>query len=326
MIILALIGVGTWGKNYLKTIEEIPTADLKYICAATKKTLQVLPDKYIKTQNYQDLYQYQDIDGVIIATPASTHFKIAKEFLNRGYNLLIEKPLTANYQEALKMREIYDQSSSVVLVGHVFQYHPAYLKAKELIKKIGQIKYLDFESMDYGPFRDDISALWDWGPHDIAMCLGIMEKMPLEVAAWKMNKLRPKLSLFDLITLRLKFSKDVDVWMKLGWLSPVKRRRITIVGSQSSIIFDDTLDQKVIFFQNLGPRVKKGRVIETKTRIFYPTYSPTMPLKLELQEFVNCLRTKKKAKTNFDQALQVLKIIQFAQQSLDQNGKVIKIT
>lgn len=326
MITLALIGLGKWGFNHLKTVEEIPTAKLKYVCTTNSQTLRSLPGKYIKSQNYRTLFHYQDIDGVIIATPTFTHFQIAKDFLKRNYNLLIEKPLTANYQEAVKLKKIYDQSSSLVLVGHIFRYHPAYLKAKELVKKIGQIKYLDFESLDYGPFRNDISALWDWGPHDIAMCLGIMEKMPLEVAAWQMNKLRPQSSLADLITLRLKFSQDVDVWMKIGWLSPVKRRRITIVGSQSSIIFDDTLDKKVIFFQNLGPRVKKGQVVETKPRIFYPTYSPTMPLKLELQEFINCLRTKKDPKTNFTQALQVLKIIHYAQQSLDQDGKVIKIT
>ena len=306
---LALIGLGSWGANHLKTIKKIPEARLKYVC----------------TRDYQKLFQKNDIDGVIIATPAATHYQIAVDFLKRNFNLLIEKPLTSNYQEALKLRKIYKQSSSLLMVGHVFQYHPAYLKAKEIAKKIGPIRYLDFEGTDYGPFRNDISALWDWAPHDLEMCLGVLEKMPLEVAAWSMSKLRPGSKLDDLVMLRLNFEKNISVWMKMGWLSPIKRRRMTIVGQKSAVVFDDLLEKKVIFFQNFGPRVRKNRVFETKAKISYPDYSLIMPLAAELQEFIRCLRTKKQPKTSFDQALRVLKIIDRVEQSLNQGGKVIKL-
>lgn len=325
MITLALIGVGAWGKKHLKTLKEIPHCQLKYICATSQKTLEALPSSYIKVSNYQELYKYKNINGIIIATPSSTHYRIAKDFLKRGYNLLIEKPVALSYQETLELKRVSEQKKACVLAGHLFQYHPAYLKIKELLKKIGKIQYLDFEGVDLGPFRNDTSALWDWGPHDVTMCLELVGKMPLEVSAWMVNKLRPKTQWYDLVYLRLVFPDDIFAFLKMGWLSPIKKRKIIIVGSLSSLIFDDTVSRKITFLQNLGPQVEGTEVVKIKPRIFYPSYSQEMPLKLELLEFVRCLKEKKNPKTDLSQALRTAKVIHFAQESILQGGKPVKV-
>src|SRR3989344_6498148 len=124
MITLSLIGAGKWGKNYINTIHSLSFCEL--------------PDSYIKTKNYKELLNFNNIDGVIIATPASTHFQIAKAFLEKGFNVLIEKPLTTSYKAALKLYRIAEKTKSTVMVGHIFLYNPAFLKVKELIKSIGK--------------------------------------------------------------------------------------------------------------------------------------------------------------------------------------------
>lgn len=284
---LALIGVGRWGQNYIKTIQELPQIQLKYIYS----------------RNYRELFSHKDVDGVIIASPSGTHFQIAKECMRRNYNVLIEKPMVVNLEDALTLKKLAKQSAYVVFVGHTFLYNPAFQKAKELIKTLGEMQYLEFEGCDLGPVRKDVSALWDWGPHDISMSMGIMGK-PISVSAWGVQR--------DMFFLRLRFKNDVCAFIKIGWLSPVKKRRMTIVGSKGSIVFDDTQTQKVGLYKN-------------KTEISYPSYSSKTPLALELAEFVKSIRNKNQPKTGIENGVNVVRVLHYIEKSLEQKGKEVNI-
>lgn len=305
MITLALIGIGRWGQNYIKTIGNIKNANLKYICASNRKNLGNFPDKYIKLTDYKDLQKYRDIDGIIIATPSNTHYEIAKFFLSRGQNVLIEKPLTTNFKEAEELAEIFKMTKLVAMVGHIYLYNSAYLKSKEFIKKIGRIRYLDFEGCDFGPFPQKTSALWEWAPHDVSMCLDLLSEMPQSVSAWSVDR--------DMVFAQLKF-KNTKVFMRLGWLSPVKKRRVTVVGSTGSLIFDDTAERKICFY----------KYSETDNiTVFYPEHSKEEPLVTELKEFVNCLKSNKKPKTDLESSILIIKVITAMQKSIDSDGKTI---
>lgn len=317
MSTLAILGVGRWGKNYIKAVENIPKINLKYLCASQKKTLESFNDKYVKVYNFKDLLRFKDIDGIIIATPSSTHYTLAKFFLSKGYNLLIEKPLTTNYDHAEELGKIYQRVKSITMVGHVYLYNTAYLKFKEKILEIGTIQYLEFEGCNFGPFPKNSSALWEWAPHDVAMCLDILSKFPVDISVWAVGK--------DMVYARLRF-KNTQAFMKLGWLSPVKRRRVTIVGSKSSIIFDDTLDKKIIFYENVGSDFATDK--EGLNNNFYPRYPKYFqeePIVSELKEFVDCLKKKKKPRTDLEHGLAVIKVIQSMKESINNNGKIIYV-
>ncbi len=302
MITLALIGFGRWGKNYINTISNLSSCEL--------------PEEFIKTSNYKDLFAFDNIDGIIIATPSSTHFKIAKEFLEKGFNVLIEKPMTTNYKDALELSKIVDKYKNIVMVGHIYLYSPAFLRVKKLIKSIGRIKYILTEGMNYGPIRTDVSALWDWGPHDISMAIGLLGSLPQEVSAYGLSSLRPNTEFYDMCNLKLKFPNDIYCFINIGWLSPVKKRSMIIVGEKNTIVFDDTIEKKVALISNSSA----GKEIN------YPPFSKEQPLAAEISSFVNLIGNKEKInKSGLKMGLDVVKVLEACEKSIKLNGKIIKI-
>lgn len=302
MITLALIGRGRWGKNYIKTINNLSSC--------------VLPEKYIKTSNYKELFDLDNIDGVIVATPSPTHFKIAKEFLEKGFNVLIEKPMTINYKDALKLFKIADKRKNFTMVGHIYLYNPAFLEVKNLVKSIGKIKYISSEGMSYGPIRKDISALWDWGPHDISMAIDLLGNLPEEVSGNGLSSLRPNTTFYDMCNLKLKFPGDIYVFINIGWLSPIKKRSMTIVGEKSTIVFDDTIEKKVTLISNSNADKK----------ISYPLFSEESPLTVEISSFVNRIKNKEKHDgSSLKMGLDVVRVLEACEKSMKQDGKTIKI-
>lgn len=300
MTTLALIGAGRWGKNYIKTIRSLSSCEL--------------PESFIKTKNYKELFSFDNIDGVIIATPASTHFQIAKEFLNRGFNLLIEKPLATNYKDALRLYEVAKKNKNIVMVGHIFLYNPAFLKVKKIAQDIGNIRHISTEGMNYGPIRTDISALWDWAPHDISMSIDLLGGLPEEVSGYGVSVLRPNTKFYDTCSLKLRFPKNIFVFINISWLSPIKKRSMTIVGEKSTIIFDDTVEKKISLVDNLNKKT------------IYPSYSGQASLSEEISSFVDLIRNKEAInKSDLKMGLDVVKVIEACEKSIRLNGKNIKL-
>jgi len=303
MTTLALIGKGRWGKNYINTIRGLSSCEL--------------PDTFIKTSDYKDLLSENNIDGVIIATPASTHFKIAKEFLEKDFNVLVEKPFTTNYKDAVKLYKIANNLKNVAMVGHIYLYNPAFLKVKKLIKSIGKIKYISTEGMNYGPIRKDVSALWDWGPHDISMAIDLLGSLPKEVSGNGLSVLWPNTTFYDMCNLKLKFPNDIYVFVNIGWLSPVKKRNITIVGEKNTIVFDDTIEKKVALISNSSV----GKEVN------YPSFSKEPPLVVEILSFVDQIKNREKNNnSSLKMGLGVVKVLEACEKSIKLNGKTIKIS
>lgn len=297
---LALVGVGRWGKNYLNTIRNLSFCEL--------------PDSLIKTKDYKDLISADNIDGVIIATPASTHFQIAKEFLENGFNVLIEKPLVTNYKDALALFEIAKRNKNVVMVGHVYLYNPAFVEVKKMVQNIGNIKYISSEGMNYGPIRSDVSALWDWAPHDISMLIDLLGNLPEEVSGYGESVLRPNTKFYDICSLKLKFSKNIFAFINVSWLSPLKKRNMIIVGNKSTIVFDDTLEKKISVIDNVSKKKE------------FPFFSKKSPLSEEISSFVGLIRNNKKTnKSDLKMGLAVTEIIEACEMSIGLGGKNIKL-
>lgn len=325
MITLALIGVGKWGINFLSTIEKMNNCRIKYIAANSKKSLMRFSNKYIKTTNYKDLLNHDDVDGIIVATPASTHYQIIKQLALSEVHILIEKPITIKYKDVLNLKKILKGKNSNIMVGHTYLYNPAYLKIKKMIPKIGQIRYMSFKGYNFGPFRDDMSALWEWAPHGVSIYLDILDTVPVEVSAWALKTLRPNTELYDNFFARLKFKNGLDCLIECGWLYPIKRRELIIYGLKSTILLDDLADKKITLYKNLGPTVKDENILKHQAKINYPNYRQITPLELEIEQFIEFISGKKEPKTNLDHAIAVAAVIDAAERSLNSNGKLVAL-
>lgn len=310
MINLALIGAGKWGKNYLRAVKNLKNVRIKYVCSG-KKSIQTISSEYIKIEDYRKLAQKKDLNGVIIATPPLSHFKLAQFFLSIGKPILLEKPMVVSYKEAKELKNIFEKTKGELMVGNIFLYNQAFQEFKKFFNKMKNIQYFHFEGCDAGPVRSDISALWDWASHDVSMCLELLGKMPLSVSAWAVNTLKPGTNLYDMVYARLLFENNLPVFLKIGWLSPIKKREIIVVGKEESLLFDDVSDKKIVYMDSSSKR--------------YIEYPQSEPLVRELEDFIELIKNGKEPLSDFDKSFTIIKIINAMEESIKNNGAVIKI-
>ncbi len=294
MTTLALIGVGKWGKNYINTIRSLPSCKL--------------PESFIKTNNYKELFPFSNINGVIIATPASTHFRIAKEFLEKGFNVLIEKPFTTSSSDAVELGKLSEKTGALIMVGHIYRYNPAFLKLNKLLPKIGKVQFIKSQGMNLGPFRKDVSALWDYAPHDISMITSILGN-PISVSAKGLGK---NCKSYDNYFFELKFSDNLFSTTTVGRISKIKKRILIVVGDKGKVVFDD-LSRKKLTLEILGKKIE------------YPRISNQSPLENQVLEFADCINKNRKPRTDVEEGMLTVKILEAMDRSIKSGGKEVKI-
>lgn len=315
MIRLALIGLGRWGSNIARTISVNSRCEVVVICDphatneqieplfAGKKTPEIISSPEI-------LHTRSDIDAVLIATPGSTHASTALPFIEKGLPVFIEKPLTTTLADAESLQAAAEKSGSLVFVGHIHLYNGAYQKVKELLPTLGDIRHLAFEGMNNGPYRSDMSALWDWAPHDIAMALDLLQTKPSEIKGWNFELLRPGKNLPDVAIAALTFPQNISVTLHINWISPEKRKKLTIIGEKSSLVFDDTAEKKITLYENMGPTVTEQTVERQEPAVSFPEYDKTSPLEKEMVAFLHMIEAKQPPLTSISQAVEVVRIIE----------------
>ncbi len=312
---IALLGRGRWGANIQRTLAGMPGIEVRVSDPRESLSLPSL----------------DGMDAAIIATPGTTHADAALPFLLRGIPTFIEKPFTTSLADARRLSRIAQKKKTIVMIGHIHLYNPAYRVVKSLVRTIGPIQYIHGEGMSNGPYRDDMSVLWDWAPHDLSMMLDLVGTMPRSVQAWGLLLLRPRTHLHDTVLLRLSFPGNISATVHVSWLSPEKRRKLTIVGTKSSIVLDDRAERKVTLYKDMGPTVQssaRGRtaptVIPHEPRISYPPYAPDPPLTVELTAFLKAVKTKRQPTTDIRQGLQVVQILDAAERSIARGGRPVK--
>jgi UDP-N-acetylglucosamine 3-dehydrogenase len=296
---VAVIGVGRWGKNILKTLEAMPGCEVVY---------QV-------THEWHTLLSNTDIDAVVVATPPATHAEIALPFIEQKIPVFIEKPLAAGLKDAQKIAAAAQQSGSIVFIGHIHLYNPAYQAAKEGSKNIGAIRLLLGEGYNFGPYREDYSALWDYGSHDISMMLDLLGT-PESVAAWGSAVLRPGTTLWDIAKMQLNFKNGAVGYILSSSVMPQKRRHLTVVGELGSVVYDDTLAEK---------KVMLYKKTDGAPEVSHLAYEAGSPLTLELQAFLDVIKTNTQPKTDVAAGLAVVAVLDAAERSIKNGGAVIKV-
>jgi predicted dehydrogenase len=306
---LAVIGSGRWGKNILKTLDTFPECTVAYTA----------------TREYASLLLKDDIDAVIVATPGGTHAQVALPFIKKGLPTFIEKPLTMTLRDAKRVVVAGKKYRAPIFVGHIHLYSPAYQLAKNLAKTAGKLRLMIGEGASSGPFRDDMSAMWDWAPHDLSMMLDIAGTKPIGVEAWGVSVLRPKTRLHDFNYMKLNFPSGLVGVIHSSKISPEKRRKFTIVGAKDSVVYDDTAEKKVIVYKGIGPSIVGKKITTNQPEVLFPTYSSEMSLTEELKAFLKMVRTKKVPTTGALQGLEVVAILEAAEKSISLGGKPIRI-
>lgn len=294
---IALIGLGVMGNYYLQTAKLIPGCKIEQICAKGKQTLNKYPNSFKKTTDFKKI---GPSDGIIIATPASTHYEIAKFFIAKKIPLLIEKPLALNHKDALILKRLATKNKVPVFVGHTLLYHPAYLELKKNIPKIGKIKKIIFEGANYKP-RTDTNILYDWGPHAVSLVLDILKTFPEKIIFLKPPNLKKEISV------RLFFPDNIEGILNLSWVTKNKKRKLIIEGDEGYIVFDDMNDIKLAF--NL------------KNKIIFPKINHNEPLENVLKEFLKILNMNQKTNNeNLSFAVKVIKFLDQIEKSAQKNS------
>jgi len=242
MINCALIGYGYWGPNIAKSLNRIKGVNLVVICdkdlGRQAEAKLSYPQAEI-TNDTDSLFDSTNLDAIIIATPASTHYQLAVRGLKAGKHILIEKPITTNTVEAKSLIELNKKVKKIVMVGHTFEYNPTVLTMKQIIKDdgLGKIYYIYSTRVNLGQIRGDVNALWNLAPHDISILNFLLDTQPFEVMAFGACYLQKGIE--DVVFAVLRYQGNILVKIHVSWLDPAKERKMTIVGSKKMLVFDD---------------------------------------------------------------------------------------
>jgi UDP-2-acetamido-3-amino-2,3-dideoxy-glucuronate N-acetyltransferase len=261
---------------------------------------------------------------VIIATPAETHFRLAREALLAGKHILVEKPLSLTEQEGQELVELAEQGQLTLMVGHILQYHPAITKLKGLIDigELGKIQYLYSNRLNIGKIRTEENILWSFAPHDISAILMLLEEMPQSVCATGGNYLQHHIPDTTLTT--LEFPSGVKAHIFVSWLHPFKEQKLVVVGDRKMAVFDDLSQEKLQLYPHKIQWLHRMPVA-ARAEAELVQVQMEEPLNAECRHFLECVVKGTQPKTNGREGLRVLQVLQASQQSLNKRGGKIRI-
>jgi predicted dehydrogenase len=320
---VAVVGCGYWGKNLVRNFFQLGA--LAAVCDSTsagRATAEELTGGAPVVTDLAELLQ-TDVAGVVIATPAETHYEIAKQALAVGKDVFVEKPLALTYEEGAALVRQAEASRAILMVGHVLEYHPAIVRMLQLVQdgELGRVRYISSNRLNLGKVRREENILWSFAPHDIAIILRLMDSMPFQIAAHGGSYVQPNIA--DVTTTHLLFDNGVRAHIYVSWLHPFKEQRLVIVGSKKMASFDDVTKQLVLHDQRV--ELQEGQPVPIKGTGENVAFSSDEPLLLECQAFLNAITTRQAPVTDGASGLRVLQILHAAQRSLVMNGEPVTL-
>lgn len=335
MLNIALIGYGYWGPNLARNLHGLTDGKLAACCdldQARLNTVQRLYPTVRVTTHLSDIWHDPQLEAVVIATPAATHFELARQALLAGKHVLVEKPLAMSSQEVEELILLADKQQRVLMVGHTFEYNPAVLKIKELLDQgqIGDVYYAYSVRVNLGRVQRDLNALWSIAPHDISILIFLLSCLPVEVSARGVSHLHDGIE--DVVFATLLFPNNILAHIHASWLDPGKLRQMTLVGSQKMIVYDDVASEgKVRVYDKGVLRIEDSRIygeFQYKLHsgdIYIPKIDLSEPLSNECAHFIECIQHNKRPRSDGLDGLRVVKVLEAAQRSLQQRGAAVEV-
>jgi predicted dehydrogenase len=290
------VGLGYWGPNLVRNLDELDGAELAWICDRDETRLDRYGARFPharKTTRYEDLLDDDALDAVAIATPVVTHFELAREALLAGKHVFVEKPLALSSALGEQLVALAEERSLVLMPGHLLLYHPGVAKLKDLVEteELGRLLYVYGNRQNLGQIRKDENALWSLGAHDLSVILHLVGEEPTEAWARGESFLNPGVE--DVVFCYLRFPSGVVAHMHLSWLDPHKMRRMTVVGDRKMAVFDDMEPERKVTVYDKGPERPLDTWSDWQTRsgdIAIPKVPNDEPLRLECEHFLALLR------------------------------------
>ena len=316
---VAVIGSGYWGKNLVRNFHALGA--LAMVCDKNEAILGAFAEQYPGLETCMalaDVLSHDAVDGVVIATPAETHYALAREVLLAGKHLFVEKPLVLDEREGRELIALAEEKKRILMVGHLLHYHPAFLRLKELAASgaLGKINYIYSHRLNLGKIRREENILWSFAPHDISMILSLAGEMPEQVMAIGGNYLHKKIA--DVTTTHLNFPSGLKAHVFVSWLHPFKEQKLVVVGEKKMAVFDDTLPwaEKLALYPH-EIRWEKNVPVPAKAAPEPVLLPESEPLRLECEHFLDCMATGRTPTTDGREGLRVLEVLNASQACLD---------
>ncbi len=318
---IAVAGAGYWGKNLIRNMHQLGA--LYAICESNPNNPNLGAYKNAKLYTtYVEMLFDTEVDGVMIATPAEMHYEMVKQALDADKHVFVEKPLCLSERQGTELNGLARKRKKVLMVGHLLQYHPAFLKLKDIVKnaELGKIQYIYSNRLNLGRIRTEENILWSFAPHDISVILSLAGSMPEKVSTTGGHYLTEKIA--DVTLSSLSFPNGIRSHIFVSWLHPYKEQKLIVVGSKAMAVFDDMAkpEDKLLIYPH---RIdwKEGNIpTPVKENAIAVPYEMKEPLNEECRHFIECIQTEAAPRTDGAEGLRVLKVLNACQRSLDQNG------
>lgn len=320
---VAVIGCGYWGKNLVRNFNQLGALHL--VCDVTPGGRETASAIAPQVPVVDDVAEVLDsgVDGVVIATPAETHYALAKRALEAGKDVFVEKPLALTYEEGAELVQLAYRQGRILMVGHVLEYHPAIERLFELVQEgaLGKLRYIYSNRLSLGKIRREENILWSFAPHDVAVILRLLGSMPFEVVACGGSYVQPNIA--DVTVTNLLFDNGVRAHIYVSWLHPFKEQRLVVIGDKRMASFDDVAKRLVLYDQRV--EWHEGLPVPVKSDGEPIAFSSEEPLRRECQAFLDAIQTRRPPLTDGLSGLRVLRVLQAAQRSLVMNGQPVHL-
>lgn len=318
---VAVVGCGYWGKNLVRNFHEL--GSLGAICDVEPSQLNALQQQYgvPACDSYPELLRMPHVQGIVIAAPAVQHYALARQALEAGKDVFVEKPLALQVEKAEALTRLAESRKRILMVGHLLHYHPAIRRLKELVRggALGKIEYIYSSRLNFGKLRTEENILWSFAPHDISAILYLLEEDPLIVSAHGGNYVNPQVA--DVTLTRCSFASGVTAHIFVSWLYPFKEQKLVVVGSQQMAVFDDTAPtRKLVLYPHRIDWIDRSPVARRSEGENVPI-SADEPLRLECQHFLECILTRRTPDTDGRNGVRVLKVLSASERSLGNEGR-----
>ena len=335
MLRIGVVGAGGWGRNLVRNFAAAKGAELVAICDLNEEVRQANSRLYPAVKLFEDFDEMladADVEAVVIATPAPTHYELSRKALDAGKHVYVEKPFTLRSDRAVELVELADKAGLTVMVGHLLEYHPAVLKLKELTDNddLGDLYYMYTERVNLGIVRQAENAWWSLAPHDVSVILFLFGAEPVTVSARGQSFLQEGIE--DVVFANLQFSDGRMAQIHVSWLDPHKSRRMVLVGDRRMASFDD-MDptEKVRVFDKSASVVRDGYAnYEESVRlrsgdIMIPHISLGEPLRTECEHFISAVSSGRPPRSDARDGLRVVRVLEAGQRSLDAGGEPVSL-
>lgn len=313
---IAVVGCGYWGKNLVRNMAEIG-ALAAVVDANPGQAAAMGKTHNVPARSFEEVVSDPAITGVVLAVPAPAHYETAMQALEAGKNVFVEKPLALDPKHGEEMCALAQTKNKILMVGHVLQYHAAFLEMQRWIKsgKLGAVKYIYSHRLNLGKVRKQENCWWSFAPHDASMVLGLADSEAVQVYASGMDALQPGIA--DMTTTNIRFASGMKAHIFVSWLNPVKEQRLTVVGEKGMLVFDDgaAWENKLVFYPH---RIEfgAGEPQAVKAEGEPVALTQTEPLKEECKAFLDAIATGKSPKTDGEEGLAVLRVLEGAERAM----------